>query len=946
MLRWGLRVGNQAIQESNNNSHCQSNIDNDVRAALEKNCKLLKLHNTELTQRNIMLGKIIEIARGVDSVRTENEVFNLVVESTRDIPGIRFVLVLKLSEDKQQFAINYHSRIRQKSVAIALKIMGFDLDPKFNICPDCPRYRFTVSRIPGAEEFVNNPRTVVVEHLSQLLDELWGRKLCEAVQGLLPIKRITITPLVIDNATWGSMLFFLDDEVPADILEMIGKHCNIALKNVHTLDELEKHHLEITAINDIARSISGSLETKTIIDQTIASIKNIFYARGIAVYLLDESSRYLCLAGQYGMTGEILEQSRQFEISHPFAQIISSSEMMFSGNLHKNLDRYPGVFCPPEDGIQRWFINVVLVFGGKRAGTITLTRADSQDFKEEEKTLLLSISNQLSIALDNAQLHQKLISRIQDLEKTQSRLSLSEEKMRLTLESISDGVMVMSLDGKIIQANSVAVKLHGYDQDNRFIGKIALRYVVPEDRRRLLEHLQSVLTKRAPREATFTLFKKDGSQFPAECNIGTYQNSAGMIEGYVICIRDVSERKQAELRLQESERQYRLIAENTNDFISMQTFSGYYSYVSPSFKQLGYEPDELINQFSLDLVHADDQDSILPVLVKFSQMDRDDIARLKQINYSQRLEYRLKDKWGKWHDILATSNIIESLDGKGYNILIISHDISDLKQAEIQLKQAYDNEKKAREALEHQINKRADFFRALVHELKTPLTPIIVSSETIMELVENETFKNLAGNVYHSAMRLNGRVEELLDISRGEMGLLKVNLEPMNVVIMIENLAGYLRTQMNRNHQSLLITLPEDLPQVMGDENRLRQVMLNLLNNAIKFTPDGGLISVTASADAEQMNIIVQDTGKGIDAADLDRIFQPYNRIESDRQNFSGLGLGLSLSKQLVELHGGKIWVTSLKGKGTTFGFSLPLNGPDQNLKKQRSGRELNVEQK
>ncbi|MBN1190508.1 MAG: PAS domain S-box protein [Dehalococcoidales bacterium] len=939
-------MGDQAIHGFIDNSIGRNDIDGKIRAALEKNCRLLKQNNTELTLKNTMLGKIVKIAHGVDSVRTEKEVFNLVVESARDIPGIRFVIVLKLSDDKQKLVLAYHSRIRNRSLGIGLKVLGFDLDQDLNFNPACSRYQFIVSRIPGASEFVNNPMSTVYERINLLLDEFWGRRLCDTVQDLLHIGRFAVVPVLIDNDTWGAMLFFLCGEVPMDILEMVGKHCGIALKNVYTLEKLERRHMEITALNKFSSSIYSSLNTGEILDQTIAVLRRVFSAKGVAIYLLDETGSRLCLAGQYGMADDILEQSMQFELSHSFAGIISSHESVLSGNLNSHPGDFPGVFCPPDDGVSRWFINAVLVFGGRRAGTITLMRSDRSDFSDEEKALLLSISRQLSVALDNAFLHQKLISRIEELDRTQSNLLLSEEKMRFTLESITDGVLVTDLRGRILQANSSAAKMHGHDKNNWEADINTLRYVIPQDRRRMLEHLKSVFARRISREDTYTLIKKDGTLFPAECNIGIYQNAQGKIEGYAVCIRDISARKIAERRLQESERQYRLIAENTNDYISMMSFSGYYSYLSPSFKQLGYETGDLINRFALDFIHPDDCDIILPILVKFAQMDHDDIARLKKINYSQRLEYRLVDKWGKWHNILSTINIIESLDGKDFNILIISHDVSDLKQAEDQLKKSYENERNAREALEHQINKRADFFRALVHELKTPLTPIIVSSETIMEMVENDTFKNLARNVYHSAVRLNTRVEELLDISRGEMGLLKVNLEPMNMVIMIENITGYIRNQMEKNHQRLLLNLPQDLPQVMGDENRLRQVMLNLLNNAMKFTPDGGFISVTADADAEQLNVVVQDTGKGIDETDLGRLFHPYNRIESDRQNFSGLGLGLSLCKQLIELHGGKIWVNSRKGKGTTFGFSLPLSWPVQPAKMEKSGLEVTIERK
>jgi signal transduction histidine kinase len=237
----------------------------------------------------------------------------------------------------------------------------------------------------------------------------------------------------------------------------------------------------------------------------------------------------------------------------------------------------------------------------------------------------------------------------------------------------------------------------------------------------------------------------------------------------------------------------------------------------------------------------------------------------------------------------------------------------------------YKSEKVLRQNLEKEIKKRADFFRALVHELKTPLTPIIASSETIMEFVEEENFKNLARNVYNGALRLNSRVDELLDISRGELGMLKVHCEPMNLMSLLEEVAAYIQPQLDYRRQNLLLEVPCTLPSILGDESRLRQVLLNLLNNAMKYTPEGGQITLKTAVQQPDLIVSIQDTGKGIDTAEQDKLFLPYNQIDGDKQTFSGLGLGLALCKQFIDLHQGKIWVESQKGQGATFSFSLPI---------------------
>jgi signal transduction histidine kinase len=133
--------------------------------------------------------------------------------------------------------------------------------------------------------------------------------------------------------------------------------------------------------------------------------------------------------------------------------------------------------------------------------------------------------------------------------------------------------------------------------------------------------------------------------------------------------------------------------------------------------------------------------------------------------------------------------------------------------------------------------------------------------------------------------------------------------------------------------QVLTFEAPSSLASVWADEDRLRQVVLNLINNALKFTSSGGKITLRARDDGVNLIVEVQDTGRGMSKEEQAWLFEPYHRLESEVGHLSGLGLGLSLSKTLVELHGGKIWVESEKGKGSTFSFSLPLRASGQTEK-------------
>ena len=253
-----------------------------------------------------------------------------------------------------------------------------------------------------------------------------------------------------------------------------------------------------------------------------------------------------------------------------------------------------------------------------------------------------------------------------------------------------------------------------------------------------------------------------------------------------------------------------------------------------------------------------------------------------------------------------------------------------LTKANEQLQQLYEQERDLRQQLEDEMKKRVEFTRALAHELKTPLTPVVMSSQTLVSELKDETLLRLARNISRGAANLNSRIDELLDLARSEIGMLQLKPEQVDMLQLIREVVDEVAPVRLSRHQSLTLRLPPSLPPVWADKVRLRQIVLNLLNNAFKFTPAGGRISLRAKQEDGNLVVEVKDTGPGIAEEEQQRLFDPYHRKEGDRERLSGLGLGLALSRTLVELHGGRIWVKSRAGRGSTFGFSLPLEGTGQ----------------
>lgn len=258
-----------------------------------------------------------------------------------------------------------------------------------------------------------------------------------------------------------------------------------------------------------------------------------------------------------------------------------------------------------------------------------------------------------------------------------------------------------------------------------------------------------------------------------------------------------------------------------------------------------------------------------------------------------------------------------------------------LEQSETELQELFKQEKALRQDLEAEINKRVEFTRALVHELKTPITPVLASSELMLEETKKGgTLWELAQNINQGAYNLNQRIDELLDLARGEVGMLHLNPNPVNSGRLLRSIVDSVKPLAQKNKLLLNAELPASLPVIQADEDRLRQVVLNLLNNAFKFTPAGGSVTVRAGTDGANLVVEVQDTGRGISQAEQERLFEPYQQLAKERARLSGLGLGLSLAKKLVELHGGQIWVQSKKGRGSTFRFSIPLEFKERTKKR------------
>jgi signal transduction histidine kinase len=246
------------------------------------------------------------------------------------------------------------------------------------------------------------------------------------------------------------------------------------------------------------------------------------------------------------------------------------------------------------------------------------------------------------------------------------------------------------------------------------------------------------------------------------------------------------------------------------------------------------------------------------------------------------------------------------------------------KMAEDNVKFLYQRERELREKLQTEMRIRVDFTRKLIHELKTPLTALIATSQLLYDETSGEKYGKLAKYIRDSAENLNRRIDEMHDVVRGEIGTLRINMQPVDISILLRSLKDETAALAKQCGMAIELDFGGQLPEVHADPDRLRQIILNLINNAFKYARDGKRITIKAAVEEEFLRVEVMDFGPGIPEIRQKTLFEPGYQLKYHEERSGGLGIGLALCKTLIELQGGKIWVQSSAGNGASFFFTIP----------------------
>ena len=506
---------------------------------------------------------------------------------------------------------------------------------------------------------------------------------------------------------------------------------------------------------------------------------------------------------------------------------------------------------------------------------------------------------------------------VDELELSRARRVLNEQQRLLkSAESMSGvGHWRYDLRTQIVTWSDEVFKIHGIPMGDVVPPYETIQQLYHEDdRKTLAEGVTRAEETGEGYELQLRIRRPDGSIRQTIAKAECVLDHSGKATAIFGVFQDVTEQHLAAVSLAVSERHYRLLADNVSDVIAVYTADGTFRYISPSvFQLLGYAPDELLGQTAFCIIHVDDHERV--------SREFSDAARA---GAEVMIEYRAHTKGGDVKWLEAKPRFSRDDSGIIVEISDSVRDITERKCRETALQQAKDEADLANKA-------KATFLANMSHEIRTPMNGVLGFAELLLAGDLAEEQRRHVKLIAESGRAMMGLLNDILDISKIEAGQLQMAAAPFDLRHTLRGALKLMEPAAITKGIDVSLKIDPLLPWCIdGDQLRLRQIVLNLIGNATKFT-DKGRIEVHAAAQkgpggACQLRIDVRDTGIGIAAEHIDRIFQDFAQADgSIVRRFGGTGLGLPISVELARLMGGTIAVESTLGKGTTFTVLLPL---------------------
>jgi len=481
----------------------------------------------------------------------------------------------------------------------------------------------------------------------------------------------------------------------------------------------------------------------------------------------------------------------------------------------------------------------------------------------------------------------------------------ASEYARSLIEASLDPLVTISAEGKITDVNEGSIKVTGMARE-KLIGTDFSDYFTEPEKAR--EGYQQVFARGLVNDYPLTIRHEDGRLTDVLYNASVYKDVSGNVMGVFAAARDITARKQAELSVNTSELRYRRLFETGKDgILLLDANTGKITDANPFMSELlEYPRDEFMGKELWQIG-----------LFKDKAVSETCFLELQQKGYIRYEHLPLETKSGRRMEVEFVSNV---------------YDVDDRKVAQCNIRDISDRirlEEKTHEqaiALADLHRRKDEFLAMLSHELRSPLAPIANAVELLQQQRNEDPLQHRARNIIErQVIQLTRLVDDLLEVSRLATGRVQLRLERLVINGIVERAVETVRPLLDRHRHEFALSLSSMPISLEADPSRLEQVIVNLLTNAAKYTPEGGRIALSVAQDGEECVIRVRDNGVGIAPELLPRIFELFTQAERslDRSQ-GGLGIGLALVERLVELHRGHVKVNSALGQGSEFAVYLP----------------------
>ncbi len=496
----------------------------------------------------------------------------------------------------------------------------------------------------------------------------------------------------------------------------------------------------------------------------------------------------------------------------------------------------------------------------------------------------------------------------------------TEERLRMlesSVEHANDAIVITEAEPvgdpgpRIIYVNQAFVRTTGYSAEEVY-GKTPRILQGPDTSPEAKQKIKNALKRWKPVRVELLNYRKDGSEFWVELNIVPVANEKGWYTHWVSVQRDITERRRVQKQIEDHDHLLSSVIDGTDNIIFLKDRQSRYLLINPAGARI-------LNRTPAEVIGKDDSAFFPPEETRQIQAYDQEVMRLDRPMTTESRDVIN----GVEHVFESTKSPYRDAAGQLLGVIGIVREVTAVRRAADALQQAKEEAERANLA-------KSEFLSRMSHELRTPLNAILGFGQLLEMSVQTERQLANVSHILKGGKHLLGLINEVLDIARIESGHMELSLEPIAVdtilgeaVALVQPLATQRSIRVGRSE------VPQGKSTVLADHQRLRQVLLNLLSNAVKYNRPGGTVKISCGAAGEPgfLRLSVTDTGLGIAPESLGKLFVPFERLGAERTAVEGTGIGLALSKRLVEAMDGRIGVDTVVGQGSTFYLELPVAG-------------------